>query len=118
MSCETWAWARRKRKRKRSLRFWVDFVKESTAIVFVEDAGEAPGLFLEGLYVLDLDDEDVSWFGVLNFKRAGQVVDLGQVDVLHVICTVVVANLSSCPINALNLNDFSILDFGSERDCG
>ncbi len=103
---------------KRSLRFRVDFVEEPTAVVFVEDAGEAPGLLLEGLYVLDLDDEDVSWFGVFNFERTGQVVDFGQVDVLHVICTVIVANLSSCPINAFNLNDFSILDFGSEWDCG
>ena len=104
-------------KRKRSLRFRIDFVEEPTAVIFVEDAGEAPGLLLEGLYVLDLDDEGVSWFGVFNFERTGQVVNLGQIDVLHVICTVIVANLTSCPINAFNLNDFSILDFGSERDC-
>ena len=102
----------------RSLRFRIDFVEESTAIVFVENACEAPRLVLEWLYVLDFDDEDVSWFGVFNFERAGQVVNLGQVDVLHVICTVIVANLSSCPINTFNLNDFSILDFGSEWDCG
>ena len=104
-------------KGKRSLRFRIDFVEEPTAVIFVEDAGEAPGLLLEGLYVLDLDDEDVSWFGVFNFEGTGQVVNLGQIDVLHVICTVIVANLTSCPINAFNLNDFSILDFGGERDC-
>ena len=105
-------------KGKRSSRFRIDLVEKSTAIVLVEDAGEAPGLLLEGLYVLNLDDEDVSWFGVLNLERTRQVVDLGQVDVLHVICTIIVADLTSCPINAFNLNDFSILDFGSERDCG
>ncbi len=55
----------------------IDFVEESTAVIFIEDAGEAPGLFLEGLYVLDFNDEDVSWFGVVNFERTGQVVDLG-----------------------------------------
>ena len=103
---------------KENLRFRIDFIEESTAIVFVEDTGEAPGLFLERLYVLDLDNEDVSWFGIFNLERTGQVVDLGQVDILHVICTVVVANLSSSPINAFNFNDFSILDFGSEWDCG
>ena len=102
---------------KDSLRFRVDLVEESSAIVFVEDTSEAPGLFLEGLYVLDFDDEDISWFGVFDFERTGQVVDLGQVDILHVICTIIVANLSSCPINAFNLNNFSILDFGREWDC-
>ena len=100
-----------------SSRFRIDLVEESTAIVFVEDACKAPGLVLEGLYVLDLDDEDVSWFGAFDFERTGQVVDLGQVDVLHVICTVIVANLPPCPINAFDLNNFSILDFGSEWDC-
>ena len=37
------------------LRFGIDLVEESTAIVLVEDTGEAPGLLLEGLHVLDLN---------------------------------------------------------------
>ena len=43
--------------------------------------------------------------------------DLGQVDVLHVICAVVVANLSSCPVHALYLDDLSIVDLGGEGNC-
>ena len=106
-----------KKRWNRSLRFRIDLVEESPAIVFVKDACEAPRLVLEGLYILNFDDEDVPWFGAFNFERTGQVVNLGQIDVLHVICTIIVANLSSCPINAFNLNNFSILDFGSEWDC-
>lgn len=88
----------------------IDFVKESSAIVFVEDTSEAPWLLLEGLHVLDLDHKDIARLGVLDLKRPAQVVDFGQVDVLHVICAVVVPNLATSPIHAFNLYDFSIFD--------
>lgn len=58
------------------VRFRVDFVEEAAAIVFVEDAGETPWLFLEGLDVLDFDEEDVTWFGGLDLEGSGKVVDL------------------------------------------
>lgn len=99
------------------VRVGIDFVEEAAAVVFVEDAGEAPWLFLEGLHVLDLDYEDVSWFCGLDFEWAGQIVDFGQVDVFHVICTVVVADLSSCPIYTLDLDDFAALDLCGEGNC-
>ena len=50
------------------LRFRIYFVEKATAIVFVKDAGEAPGLLLEGLHVLDLNDENVSRLSILYLK--------------------------------------------------
>lgn len=44
--------------------------------------------------------------------------NLGEIDVLHIIRAIIVANLSSCPIYALHLEDLPIFDFGRERNCG
>lgn len=98
------------------LRVWIDFVEEASAVVFVEDAGEAPGLVLEGLHVLDLDDEDVTWFGVFDFEGPAEVVDLGEIDVLHVVGAVVVPDLASGPVDAFDLDDFPIVDLPGERN--
>ena len=43
--------------------------------------------------------------------------NLGEVDVLHIIRAVIVANLSSCPVYALHLENFPIFDFGREGNC-
>lgn len=96
----------------------VDFVEETSAIVFFEDTSEAPWLLLERLHVLDLDNEDIARLGVLHLKGSTQVMDLGQVDVLHVICAVVVANLATSPIHALNFYNLSIFDLLREGHCG
>jgi hypothetical protein len=42
--------------------------------------------------------------------------DFSQINIFHVICTVVVANLAACPVNALNLDDLAILDPAAEWD--
>lgn len=36
--------------------------------------------------------------------------NLGEVDVAHVVRAVVVANLPTCPVYALNFDDFIVLD--------
>lgn len=56
--------------------FGVVFVEEAAAVVFVEDAGEAPWVVLEWLHVLDLYEEDVSGLGFFDFEGAREVVDL------------------------------------------
>ena len=73
-------------------------VEEPAAVVFVEYACEAPGVVLEGLHVLNLDEEDVAWFGALDLEGAGEVVDLGQIDVLDIIGAVIVLDLTTSPV--------------------
>lgn len=99
------------------LRFGVEFVEEATAVLFVEDAGEAPWLVLHGLDVHDLDDEDVARLGGFDLEGPGQVVDLGQVDVLHVVCAVVVADLSTGPVKTFDLDRLAVFDGACEWDC-
>lgn len=99
------------------LRVRVDLVKEASPIVLVKYACEAPRLLLEWLYILNLYHKDISRFGAFHLKRARQVVNLGEVDVLHIVRAVIVANLSSCPIDTLHLEDFPIFNFGGEGNC-
>ena len=44
--------------------------------------------------------------------------DPGQVDILNVICAVIIADLSTRPVHAFDLDDFAILDIASEWHCG
>ena len=99
------------------LRVGVDLVKEASPVVFIKHACEAPRLLLEWLHVLDLHHKDISRFGAFHLKGARQVVNLGEVDVLHIVRAVIVTNLPSCPIYALHLEDFPIFDFGGKGNC-
>lgn len=102
---------------KGDLRVRVKLVKEASSVVLVKYARKTPRLFLEWLHILDLHHEDISRFGTFHLKRARQVVNLGEIDVLHIVCAVIVANLSSCPIDTLHLEDLPIFNFGREGNC-
>ena len=99
------------------VRIRVDFVEEASAVALIEDTGEAPGLFLEWLHVLDLDNEDVARLGIVYFEGPAKIVDFGKVNVLDVVCAVVVSDLTSRPIYTLDLDHFSIFDLLGERHC-
>jgi len=98
------------------LRIRIDLVQETTTILPVEHAGEAPRLFLHRLDVLDLDEQDITRLSRFDLEGASQIVDLGQVDVAHVFSAVVVLDLSASPVDTLDLDHLSILDAASERD--
>jgi hypothetical protein len=72
-------------RENKGVRFRVQIIQETPAILRVEDARESPGLILKGLHVLDLDKQNVAGRGALDVKGARQIVDLGQVDVLDVV---------------------------------
>lgn len=99
------------------VRIGVDLVEEASTVAFVEDSSETPRLLLEWLYVLNLDNKDITWLGALHFERPAQIMDFGKVDVLHVVCAVIVPNLTSSPINTLDLDNFSIVNLLGERNC-
>ena len=76
----------------------VVLVKETAAVVFVEYPGEAPGVVLEGLDVHDLYKEDVAGLGAFDLERSGEVVNLGEINVLDIVGAVIVLDLPTCPI--------------------
>lgn len=121
---ESWLWKRGNRgrgegsRRGGSLRIGVDLVKKATAVPPVKDAREAPGLVIEGLDIHNLNDEDISWLCSFNLEWTGEVVDLGQVDILHVVRRIVVFDLATSPVDAFDLNRLAIFNGAAEGDCG
>lgn len=97
-----------------SSRIRIDLIQKSTTILLVEYSCEAPWLILKWLNVLDLNYEHIARLGCFNLKRSGQVVNLGQVYILHVISAVVVPNLSSSPVDTFNFDNLSVLDRATE----
>ena len=97
-----------------SSRIRIDLIQKSTTVLLVEYSCEAPWLILKWLNVLDLNYEHIARLGCFNLERSGQVVNLGQINILHVISAVVVPNLSSSPVDAFNLDNLSILDRATE----
>ena len=98
-------------------RFGIDLIQKAATIVLVKDTSEAPWLVLKWLYILYLDYKNVSRLCSLHFKGARKIVDLGEVDVFHIVRAVIVSNLSSRPINTLDLDDLTTLNFGSKGYC-
>ena len=98
-------------------RIGVYLSQEPTAVVPIEHAREAPRLLLERLHILNLHDKDVTWFGGLDLEGPGQIVNLGQIDVLHVIGTVVIADLAAGPVDALDFDHLTVFDGPIEGDC-
>jgi hypothetical protein len=51
----------------------------------MKHTSKSPGLVLEGLHVLDLHDQDVARFRGFDVERSGEIVDLREIYVLHVV---------------------------------
>ena len=96
--------------RNLALRFRIDLIQKSSAVVLGKDTSEAPWLMLEWLDILDLDQEHITGLSAFNLERSGKVVDSCEVNILHIICRVIVANLATGPVHTLDFNDLSILD--------
>ena len=43
--------------------------------------------------------------------------DLGKINILYVIGTIIIADLPSSPIDAFNLDNLAIPDLAAERNC-
>ena len=95
-------------------RLGVYLIQKTSSIVFGENARKTPRLLIQGLNILDFQNQNIAWLRCLNVERASQVVDLREINIAHVVSAVIVANLTACPVYAFNLDDFVVLD-GSDR---
>lgn len=57
---------------------------------------------LEGLDIHDLYQEHISRLGAIYVEWAGEVMDLGQVDIEDVVCAIIVANLATRPTRCIS----------------
>jgi hypothetical protein len=91
-------------------RFRIDLIEETSAVVLGKDTSEAPWLMLEWLDILNLDQEHITGLSTFNLERSGEVMDSCEINILHIICRVIVANLATGPVHTLDLDDLSVLD--------
>lgn len=105
-----------KSKGKVDIRIRIDLIQEPATIVFVKDASESPRLVLEGLDIHDLDQENIARFRILNLKRTREVVDFCEIYVEDIFGAVIVLDLTTCPVEALNLHSLTVLDRSAKRN--
>lgn len=94
------------------------FVQEPATVTLVEHGGEPPWTLIKRLHVLDLNDEDVTGLCALDLEWAGEVVYAGQIAVLDVVGTVVVLDLATSPVNALDFDGLAGDNLGGEGNWG
>lgn len=104
-------------KHRHYSRLGIDLIQQPPSILAMEDAAESPRLVLERLHILDLDQQNVARFGGVDVKRAGKIVDLGEVDVFDVVRGIVVLDLAAGPVETFDLDDFAVGDLSAGRDC-
>lgn len=95
----------------------IDLIQKATAILVAKDSCGAPRLMLEELHLLDLHHDYIAGLGAFDLERSRQVMDLCQLNISDVVGTVIIADLPSRPINALDIDNLAILDLVAERDC-
>ena len=67
---------------------------------------------------MDINYQHIARLRSFDVKGPSQVVDFGQVNVADVICRVIVADLTACPIYAFNLDGFTRFDRAVGRVLG
>ena len=100
----------RQARPERDARLRVNLVQETTSILLRKYTSEAPWLILQRLHVLDIHEENVARLGSLDLKRAGEIVHAGEIDVSDIVRRIVVLDLATRPVDALDLHSLSILD--------
>ena len=78
---------------------------------------ETPWVVFKRLNVLNINNKHITRLSSLDLKRSCQIVDLGQVHVSDVVCRVIVLDLTSSPVDALDLHCLAILDGSGEWNC-
>ncbi|KAJ3472235.1 hypothetical protein NLG97_g11165 [Lecanicillium saksenae] len=91
-------------------RLWIMLIQEAASVLLGKDAGEAPGGVFKRLHVGDVDDKQIAGLSALDFKRPSQIMDLGEIDIANVVGAVIVANLTTRPVQAFDLNSLAGLN--------
>lgn len=92
------------------VRLRINLIQKPASILLCEHACEAPWLLLQRLYILNLRDQYIAWLCSLNVERPREVMHLGQVHIADIVCGVIVSNLPTSPVYALDLDDLVVLD--------
>lgn len=106
----------RKLGREQNSRFGINLIQKATTILLIKYTSESPRLILHGLHILNLNNKHITRLSILNLKGTGQVMDLCEVDILHVVGIVGVFDLTACPVDAFDLYSLAVGDFARKGD--
>jgi len=81
-----------------------------TSILLREDTCETPGRVLKRLHVLDVHDQNITRLRGLYLKGSGQIMDFCKVNIADVVGRVVVLDLTTGPVDTLDLDCLAILN--------
>jgi hypothetical protein len=90
------------------VRLRIQVIQEPSSIRLTEDTREPPGLVLEGLYVLDFHQQDVSWLGGFDVEGTGEIVHSGEIDIFDIVGRIIVLDLSAGPVDAFDLDNLIV----------
>lgn len=92
--------------------------EEATTIFSGKDASETPEGFPQSTDVQYVHFQQISWLGALDMDRSTQIMNLIQVAAGYVVGVVVVFDLSACPVQTLQPEDFPLDDSCHFGDIG
>jgi len=107
-------WRRGRGRGDQRLRIYL--IQKPATVLLIKHTREPPRLLFERLHILDLNEEYVTRLGRFDLKRAGEVMHPGEIDGLHVVGAVVVADLAARPVQAFDLDDLAVLDGAGKGD--
>lgn len=71
-------------------------------------------MIFQWLHILDINDQNITRLRGLDLKWPSQVVHLCQVHILHVIRIVRILDLTTSPVDALDLDRLAVFDFAGK----
>ena len=83
-------------------RFRKVLVQKTTTVLESEDSGEPPLGVLKPADIVDIDHKKVTWLGALHAERSTQIVHLRQIDIPDIVGRLVVMDLATSPVVALD----------------
>jgi hypothetical protein len=83
------------------------FRQEATTVFLGERSSESPFVTVESTEIEELHLEQVAGLGGRDFNRTRKVVDLRQVDILNVVRAIIILDLTSCPVYAIDTEDLA-----------
>lgn len=97
-------------KRSSNIRLGINLIQETTTIRLRENARKPPRRILKRLHILDIHHEHIAGLRGLDVEGSAEIVDAGEVYVADIVGRVVVFDLSTGPVDALDLDGFVVLD--------
>ena len=91
--------------------------EETTAILAVKDTGESPRRVVEWLHVSNIYNKKVAWLGTLDVEGTGEIMHLCEVDLSNIVGAVIVPNLATGPVDALNFDSLARLNATDSGNC-